>query len=152
MRPRRRLLNGTKKILNDGQIYNQQLARERTFYTPGRVTLTSKGTITLCAETSKRLGHCALVHYDLGCQTLDAVSSTLYEEAYGTLLRFVKASSSREKSPGHWLDWWNRRKFNWEKAFRPGLYIHNSNLSEWFFQPTNMNKTYPWLMLYIEIL
>ena len=39
--------------------------------------------------------------YDLGCQLLDAVSPTLCEEAYGTLLQFVKASSNREKSLGH---------------------------------------------------
>ena len=82
---------------------------------------------------------------------LDAVSTTLYEEACRTLLQVVKASSSREKSLGHWLDWWNRRKFNWAKAFRPGLCTPNSNLSDASFQPTNMNKTYPWLMLHIEI-
>ena len=72
--------------------------------------------------------------YDLGCQMLNAVSPPLYEEAYWTLLQFVKASSSREKSLGHWLDWWNRHEFNWAKAFRPGLCTPNSNLSEFSFQ------------------
>ena len=71
--------------------------------------------------------------YDFGCQLLDAVFATLYEKAYGTLLQFVKASSSREKSLGHWLNWWNKRKFNWVKAFRLGLCTHNSNLDEHFF-------------------
>ena len=98
-------------------------------------------------EVQDRIATCAF-HYKQpakACQKLSQdrrqlfqkLGSDLFElvtdQEYSQCIRRLEAFTAENKELSHWLSWWDARRYNWAKAFRPKLNTPNSNLSECFF-------------------